>query len=189
MSQRLTYHILLLTAVLLFRLEGIKRIEGPITVLSPNEEIGLRSHLHRLFLTSESGYVSNVLFKCIMEEFTKFCTKTRSGLDCFTITDYSAIHPNKEIDEKTMAKGIHMLNAMTGSSHWFQVQQPFGKHKKKRLRKKKRSFRIVPQVHRMKEKINLCSCFMKHSHMHSSQKLKEKPLLRKSRHSNARDRR
>ncbi len=69
------------------------------------------------------------------------------------ISDNLRIHCNKRIVATAMSKGIHMLNIMPGSSHWFQVhdQQPFGLLKKKMAEKKSEfsgCFSPVPKVRR-----------------------------------------
>ena len=104
--------------------------EDPIV---PAEEKGLRETPHRLFLSSETGYVSTELFTCIMDDFTNWWTTTNPGVDCLLISDNLAIHKNKAIVAKAEDRGIHMLNIIPGSSHWFQVhdQQPFAVLKKK----------------------------------------------------------
>ncbi len=80
-----------------------------------------------------------------MEEFTKWWTATRPGLECFLISDNLRTHTNTEIVDKAKSNGIHMHNIMPGSSHWFQVhdQKPFGSLKKK-LKKKK--FNFLPLI-------------------------------------------
>ena len=77
-----------------------------------------------------------------MDEFTKWWTSTRPGLDCYLISDNLSIHRNEEIVADAEAKGIHMLNIMPGSSHWFQVhdQLPFAILKKKLMIEKNRYF-------------------------------------------------
>jgi len=52
---------------------------------------------------------------------------TRPGLDCYMISDNLRIHTNVEVVATALRSGIHMINIMPGSSHWFQVhdQHPF----------------------------------------------------------------
>jgi len=67
-----------------------------------------------------------------MDEFTKWWTTTRPGLHCFLICDNLSVHKDYDIVQNARCNGIHFLNIMPGSSHWFQVhdQQPFGQLKK-----------------------------------------------------------
>ena len=108
------------------------------TALVPKKEKAILRRPHRLFLSSETGYISSEQFETIMAEFASWWQATRPGLDCFMISDNLRIHCNKRIVNTAMSKGIHMLNIMAGSSHWFQVhdQQPFGILKKKMAEKK-----------------------------------------------------
>ncbi len=139
--------------VFIFKTGKLKKNLWISNALAPAWEKGLRGHPHRLFLQSESGYISTELFACIMDEFTKWWTTTRPGLHCFLISDNLRVHRNEEIVEKASTKGIHMINIMPGSSHWFQVhdQLPFGNLKKKINIEKNKLFRsrlIPPRVRR-----------------------------------------
>ena len=100
---------------------------------APIRERRQRTRPHRLFLQSEKGYVTIQLFKIIMEEFLKWWTRYQPGLQCFLISDNLSIHRNHRIVTKADNQGIHMLNIMPGTSHWFQVhdQLPFANLKKK----------------------------------------------------------
>ena len=123
------------------------------TALVPKKEKRILRRPHRLFLSSESGYISSEHFETIMAEFASWWQVTRPGLDCFMISDNLRIHCNKRIVATAMSKGIHMLNIMPGSSHWFQVhdQQPFGLLKKKMAEKKSEfsgCFSPVPSTRR-----------------------------------------
>ena len=115
-----------------FRVFIFKRDESdigdiPVIAVEPDEEIGLREQQHRLFLVSEKGYLTIDLFAYIMNEFAKWWTTTRPGLDCYLISDNLRVHKNDMIVASALKSGIHMLNIMPGSSHWFQVhdQYPF----------------------------------------------------------------
>ena len=105
---------------------------NPETPIVPISEKGLRETPHRIFLSSETGYVTISLFNRIMDAFIEWWTTTHEGVDCLLISDNLAIHKNKSIVAKAKERGIHMLNIMPGSSHWFQVhdQQPFAILKK-----------------------------------------------------------
>ena len=128
--------------VFVFRTKELEQSVDPELTLVPGEEKGLRGTPHRLFLSSESGYISTDLFRCIMEEFTIWWTSTHAGLDCYLISDNLAIHRNKDIVATAESNGIHLLNIMPGSSHWFQVhdQLPFAILKKKIMVEKNRCF-------------------------------------------------
>ena len=103
---------------------NVMNIEYPIV---PTKEKGLRDTPHRVFVSSETGYISTDLFKRIMDEFIVWWTVTRPGLECVLLSDNLPIHRNKGIVDNARSHGIHMLNIMAGSSHWFQVhdQLPF----------------------------------------------------------------
>jgi len=124
--------------VYIFRAGQLKENEGILYALSPVGERELRRVPRMLFLESEKGYLTTAHFDYIMDEFTKWWTESHLGLECFLISDNLRVHTNKDIVAKAMTKGIHMLNIMPGSSHWFQVhdQQPFGGLKKKMSQKK-----------------------------------------------------
>jgi len=113
--------------VFIFKRDDSDKSDVPVTALAPTAEIGLREHPHRLFLVSDTGYLTIDLFKYIMEEFAKWWTTTHPGLHCFMISDNLRVHVNEQIVATALRSGIHMLNIMPGSSHWFQVhdQLPF----------------------------------------------------------------
>jgi len=102
--------------------------------LYPEAEKGDPNAPHRVFLSSESGYISTDLFSCIMDEFANWWTSTHPGQECYLICDNLIIHRNKEIVATAKRKGIHFLYIMPGSSYWFQVhdQQHFALLKKKK---------------------------------------------------------
>lgn len=114
----------------------------PEFAIAPAEEKGLRGSPHRLFLSSKTGYITTELFHCIMTEFTKWWTDTHPGLECFLISDNLSIHRNEMIVKEARRNGIHMLNIMPGSSHWFQVhdQLPFATLKKQLMIENNKSF-------------------------------------------------
>jgi len=114
-----------------------------VSAFEPKDERGLRVHPHRLFLQSEKGYLTIELFKYIMKKFTKWWTSTRPGLHCFLICDNLSAHKDYDVVSNARRNGIHFINIMPGSSHWFQVhdQQPFGLLKKK-LKEKKNKLSI-----------------------------------------------
>ncbi len=124
--------------VYIFKSEELKEEGDILYALSPAEDRELRSHPHMIFLESEKGYLTTAHFRYIMDQFIEWWTSTRSGLECFLISDNLRIHTNKDIVMKAREKGIHMFNIMPGTSHWFQVhdQQPFGGLKKKMSQKK-----------------------------------------------------
>ena len=120
--------------------ENWKKGQEIIDVLVPKNEFGLRNHPYRLYLASETGYLNNILFRRVIEEFTNWWRTTRPGLECHLVSDNLPIHRNRSIVDYAESNGIHMHNIMPGSSHWFQVhdQEPFGSLKKK-MREKKNS--------------------------------------------------
>ena len=110
----------------------------PEFTISPKKEKGLRETPHGLFLFSESGYFNTDMFKIIMDEFINWWTSTRPGLERYVISDNLSINKNSEMVSMTKSKGIHILNIMPRSSHWFQVhdQKPLSVPKKKIMLKK-----------------------------------------------------
>ena len=101
--------------------------------LRPVEERRLRTHPHRLFLQSEKGHLTYEHFKIIMEEFIKWWRRFHPRLHCFLISDNLSIHRADDIVRIAARHGVHLLNIMAGTSHWFQVhdQLPFENLKKK----------------------------------------------------------
>ena len=107
--------------------------EGYVESWAPDEEIGLRGQLYRLFFASETGCLTIEIFKCIMEKYAKWWATVNPGLACYMISDNLSIHRNREVVKIAKDNGIELLNIMPGSSHWFQVhdQLPFAVLKKK----------------------------------------------------------
>ena len=68
----------------------------------------------------------------MMERFINWRTATRSSLDRFFISNNLSIHRDYDIIEMARNKGIHVINIIPGSLHWFQVhdQEPFAILKK-----------------------------------------------------------
>ncbi len=99
----------------------------------PAAEKGLRETPHRVFYSSKTGYMSIDQFRPIMEDFINWWTTTHEGVDCLLISDNLSVHKNQAVVDMAREKGVHMLNIMPGSSHWFQVhdQKPFAILKKK----------------------------------------------------------
>ena len=106
--------------------------------LVPREERKLRARPHRLFLQSKKGFLTNHLFKIIMEDFTKWWTTTHPGLHCFMISDNLSVHRNEQIVKTAEMHGVHMLNIMPGTCHWLQIhdQLPFANLKNEMKRKR-----------------------------------------------------
>ena len=107
----------------------------PESPILPKAEKGLRDTPYRLFLSSETGYITTELFRRIIDAFIYWWTTTRPGVGCLLISDNLAIHKNSFIVNNAKANGIHMMNIMAGSSHWFQVhdQLPFAELKKQMM--------------------------------------------------------
>ena len=106
--------------VFITRTKEFHKLVDPEFAIAPAEEKGLRGSPHRLFLSSKTGYITTELLYCIMTEFTKWWTDTHPGLECFLISDNLSIHRNEIIVKEARRNGIHMLNIMPGSSHWFE---------------------------------------------------------------------
>ena len=113
---------------------GCKR-EGTILAHAVTEtaERRLRKCPHRVFLESEKGFLTAKLFKIVMEELVKWRKLANSGLHCFLLSDNLKNHVSKAIMKTACKHGIHVLNIIPGTSHWFQVhdQLPFANLKKK----------------------------------------------------------
>jgi len=107
--------------------------------LVPRAERELRARPHRLFLQSEKGFLTNHQFKIIMEDFTKWWTTTHPGLHRFMISDNLSVHRNEQMVKTAEMHGVHVLNIMPGTCHWFQVhdQLSFANLKKRNEEKKK----------------------------------------------------
>ena len=120
--------------VYIFRAGKLKKGQEILEVLIPDEKREFRSTPHRVYLASETGYLTKDLFERVMEEFTIWWRRRQPGLDCYLISDNLRIHTSKKIVDTAESNGIHMYNIMPGSSHWFQVhdQKPFGSLKKKK---------------------------------------------------------
>lgn len=146
--------------VFIFREKFFAKAMEFFTALAPTEEKGLRDTPHRLFLCSETGYVTIELFQIIMEEFTKWWNEYQPGLECFLISDNLRIHNNTDIVAMAKDKGIHMINIMPGSSHWFQVhdQLPFG-HLKKRMIELKNEILSGVKLTKQQRRMALMSIF------------------------------
>jgi len=99
----------------------------------PRKEYGQSGHPHRLILQSRTGYLTIGLFKRIMQEFINWWKIVNPGLECFLICDNLRVHCSDSIVKAAKAQGIHLINIMSGSSHWFQVHDdlPFATLKKK----------------------------------------------------------
>jgi len=128
--------------VFILRTKEHYKSASPDFWLAPKAEKYSRNAPHRLFLSSESGYISTELFACIMEDFAKWWTTIHPGLECYLICDNLSIHCNKDIVADAEKKGIHFLYIMPGTSHWFQVhdQQPFAELKKNFMIEKNKCF-------------------------------------------------
>jgi len=118
--------------VFIFRTGPNARGKAFVPAFEPNKDSRLRQQPVRVFLESEKGYLTIELFRYIMKEFTKWWTTTRPGLHCFLICDNLSAHKDHDIVSNARCNGIHFINIIPGSSHWFQVhdQQPFGLLKK-----------------------------------------------------------
>ena len=79
-----------------------------------------------------------------MEEFVNWWKLAHPGLHCFLLSDNMKIHTNEAIVKTARKHGIHMLNIMPGTSHWFQVhdQLPFANLKKNLAREKIKCSRL-----------------------------------------------
>jgi len=106
--------------------------ESPIL---PKAEKVLRETLYRLLLSSDTGYISIELFCRIMDALIYWWTTTRPGVGCLLISDNFPIHKSSNIIDNAKANGIHIMNIIAGSSHWFQIhdQFPFAELKKKMI--------------------------------------------------------
>ena len=99
----------------------------------PVAQIDSSSDIHRLFLSNRTGYVTIPLFKCIVDEFSKWWNKLHKSLNCYLVCNNLSVHGSKMTKYYANARCIYIFPIMAGSSHWFQVhdQLPFGSLKKK----------------------------------------------------------
>ena len=82
------------------------------------------------FPSEWTGYLTIELFRYIMKKFENWWTSTRPGPSLFLDMQHC------NIVQTARCSGIHFINIMPGSSHWFQVryQQPFGQLKEKTMK-------------------------------------------------------
>ena len=141
--------------VFIFKTGKSKKSGIPFTALTLNHEKWTPGAPHRLFFANETGYLTKEIFAVIMDEFIKWWTATRPGLHCFMISDNLSIHRDNAIVSHARSMGIHMINIMPGSSHWFQVhdQLPFANLKKMMLQKKKEILRGITLTSEERRKI------------------------------------
>ena len=130
--------------VFIFKSGSKKKGQVLPQALRPVEERRLRTRSERLFLQSEKGFLTTELFKIIMKEFIKWWERDHKGLHCFLISDNLSILRADDIVRTAVRHGVHMLNIMPGTSHWFQVhdQFPFANLKKIMATKKRRCSRL-----------------------------------------------
>jgi hypothetical protein len=117
-----------------FKEAHCRRHAQKIIVDEPERRGTRRKEPHRVFLASESGYLTTELFRIVMDQFASWWTVVCGAKkDCYLFSDQLAIHKNKDIVREARTRGIHMHNIMPGSSHWFQVHDhlPFCLLKKK----------------------------------------------------------
>jgi len=103
---------------------------------------------------------------------------TRPGLDCYMISDNLRIHTNVEVVATALRSGIHMINIMPGSSHWFQVhdQHPFATLKNVMEGKKYELLSDTPLTPEDR-RVLLVGLFIKLSPLHSVPELCRSPSL------------
>ena len=124
--------------VFIFKADKSDTCDCPVAAVEQIEEEETCDTPHRLFLVSEKGYLTIELFAYIMKEFADWWKEHHPDLHCFLISDNLRAHTNNDIVATALRSGIHMLNIMPGSSHWFQVhdQLPFANLKKNMNQKK-----------------------------------------------------
>ena len=121
------------------RRENLKRKdEGSKCQLEQNVRVVRTAAQYKLYLSSDTGYMTIPMFRSIMEHFVKWWTESHPGLDCYLICDNLRIHTNASIVQYATQNGVHIKTIMPNSSHWFQVhdQKPFGNLKKKMAQKR-----------------------------------------------------
>ncbi len=98
----------------------------------PVADVDSSPNIHRVFLSSPTAYVTIRLFKCILDEFSKWWNSQHEGLNCYLVCDNLRAHVSDDVKQFANARGIYVFPIMAGSSHWFQVhdQVPFGTLKK-----------------------------------------------------------
>ena len=128
----------------------------------PTGEARLRTRPERLFLQGEKGFLTIELFMIIMEKFILWWERYHRGFHCFSISDNLSIHRANDIFKTAAMHGVHMINIMSGTSHWFQVhdQLPFANLKKLMVPKLIRYFRLF-SLSRPERRASLMGIFYK----------------------------
>lgn len=89
-------------------------------------------HVKRVYFTSETGYMTADVFRCVITEFIAWWKVVSGGRDCYLLCDNLACHANDEIVDMALNERVYLWTIMPGSSYWFQVHDnlPFAQLKK-----------------------------------------------------------
>lgn len=86
--------------IVFVRREGKKRKHaGPKRQLEQNVEVIRIPTQYKLYLSSDTGYLTIPMFQCIMDHFTKWWTEGHPSFDCYLISDNLRVHINKSVIE------------------------------------------------------------------------------------------
>ena len=118
--------------VMIFKTKDVQGDGNVMTVLTPFAESRTGRGPHRVFFHNKTGFLSGDEFAPMMEEFTNWWNIRNPGLHCFLLCDNLPVHRIEHVVKAARIQGIHLINIMPGSSHWFQVhdQLPFANLKK-----------------------------------------------------------
>ena len=139
--------------VMIFKTKDVEGDGNVMTVLAPSAESRTGRGPRRVFFHNNTGFLSREEFAPMMEDFTNWWTTRNPGLHCFLLCDNLPVHRNEDVVKAARTQGVHLINIMPGSSHWFQVhdQLPFANLKKLMNDKKNEimgSFCLEPEVRR-----------------------------------------
>lgn len=113
-----------------FRVYIFKRqpgIDDVLKVFAPAKRDRLRGAPVRLFLQSDTGYLTGELWDLIIMEFHAWWETIHPGLEVFLLCDQLAIHRDVDVILRELKALLHIWTIMSNCSHWFQLhdQHPF----------------------------------------------------------------
>ena len=103
-----------------------------MTVLAPSAKSRTRRGPYMVCFHDKTGFLLRDEFAPVMEEFTNWWNIRNPDLHCILPCDNLPVHRIEEVVKATHTQGVHLINIMLGSLHWFQVydQLPFANLKK-----------------------------------------------------------
>lgn len=107
---------------------------GPVSKVALGRKESLRDMTctKRVYLSTDTGYLTKEAFQYVMEEFERWWVSISGGKDCYLLSDNLGAHQNSEVVQSMTRRRIFLWNIMPGTSYWFQVHDntPFGSLKK-----------------------------------------------------------